>query len=436
MDEKDLPNLSPEEIRDLKTQYNKAKDILEKINALSIRYDAAFKAFETRNIDTEKVANDIREKAVTVESVRDEATKLLTGIKIDLEGIQATIDKIDKSSVEFEGVKGRIAGKEGEMDALLSAAKGLRDDVEKAKITAQQRLTEIDGQFAKIQEKIAQMQDAYESFVAVHAKITDPKTGLQAILDQSVDLQKQSSTTFAEIKSFLEQSREYLETIKVNKTETDEIKQEAQKSLEQINLNKAEVEKITALITDTGFADSFQKRAKALRNASYIWLAILVLAIGGLAWMLIEYLLNVQGVPELSVLLYRVTLTSPLLFLIGISVKEYSNERSLNEKYAFKATIASVMRSHSKFLNEICEKKDMDNALFTRNILNALYVEPYEKGFDVKEIKNQIKSALEERNDIKKTKLRESIVLAKELKELIPDSDSLKSVIELLIKYK
>ena len=54
--------LTDEELRQIKTQYNKAKDLLEKIISLNVRYDAAFKAFEIRN--TDEIKELIRQKAL------------------------------------------------------------------------------------------------------------------------------------------------------------------------------------------------------------------------------------------------------------------------------------------------------------------------------------------------------------------------------------
>ncbi len=432
-------NLNPEELRELKTQYNKAKDILEKINSLSIRYDAAYKAFETRSIDVEKVATDVREKAVLIENSKDESAKLVTEIKGNLENIQLSISQIEAAAIKFEGIKGRIEGKEPEMDALLLTAKGLRDDINKAKNSAQQKLTDIDALFVQVQAKITQMQKAHESFVGVHAKITDSNTGLQAILDQSVDLQKQSNSTFAEIKSFHEQSKKYLEQAEVNKTETDKIKTAAQESLLQINLNRDEVKKITALITDTGFEHAFQKREKMLRWSSVVWLIILLLSIGGLVYMLYVlfngYFDDLNKIPEASVILFRFTLTSPLIITIAIAVREYGNERSLNEKYAFKAAMAAVIRNHTKFLIEVDEVAGNENAQFIREALGGIYDEPYETGIKAKEIRQDLKIALE-KNDIRgKTGVAKILDEAKELRSLFPD-ETIKAIIDLVAKLK
>ncbi|MEK7091562.1 MAG: hypothetical protein AAB900_01100 [Patescibacteria group bacterium] len=432
MEEKDIQNLSPEEIRELKTQYNKAKDILEKVNALSIRYDAAFKAFETRNIDLEKVSGDIRDKSVLIENSRNQASDLVVKIKDDLEKIQASITKIDAASVEFEGVKGRIAGKDGVMDAILSASKGLKDDIEKAKTTAQQRLLSVDEKFAQVQDIVTKVQEAYQGFLVIQAQIAAPNTGLQAILDQSVELQKNTSGLFGGIRTFHEESKSYLEQIKTNKTESDDLKEQVKQSLVKVLSDQEEVKKVTALITDTGFANSFHKREKILRWSAGLWLVVIAISLGGLAGFLYYSFRDIQGVPELSLILYRLTLTSPLLFLIGIATKQYGNERVLNEKYAFKATIATVIKKHMDFLIEVKDKVSLEDSQFIRETLESIYNKPDEEGLKSKEIK-ELKTLLHEKDP--KSNLSEILGDIKELKELFPgDSNTLKSVAELFIK--
>ena len=408
--------LTDEELRNIKTQYNKAKDLLDKISYLNIRYDAAFKAFETRNVDVEKISTDARDRFLAIENAKNESSTFLSEIKANLEKTQTSIQQINDGLQKFENIKGKIEGKDGEIENLVATANSLKTDIENAKATAQQRLIEIDAQFTQTQEKITKMQEAYNNFTALHARITEPNTGLQAILDQSVELQKQSSATFAEIKSFNEQSKQLLELIKGNKLETDKIKVEVQQVLEKINLDKEEVKKITALITDTGFEYAFQKREKMLRASSSVWLVIFVLGIGGLALMLYLLFKDIAGVPELQVVVYRLTLTSPLLFLIGVAIKQYGDERNLNEKYAFKATIAAVIRNHAKFLTEVEKEAGEKNAGFIRETLSSVYNEPYGKGFSQNDFKKELKSILDDKNSDKKTKLDNLFSRAKELR--------------------
>ena len=428
-------NLSPEELRNIKSQYNKAKEILEKISALQVKSESTQATFVASQTEIEKITNDARERFGTIENAKNDSATFIAEIKSNLEKTQTSITQIDEGLRKFENIKGKIEGRDGEIETLVSTANGLKNDIEAAKTTAQQRLSDIDGLLAQVQDKVAQMQKAYESFVSVQGKITDENTGLEAILAQSKDLQKKSTEVFAEIKSFRDESKKYLDEIKVNKDASKKLTDEIEQNLKTVEGKRSEVEKVADLITDTGFANSFQKREKTLRINAYVWLGIFFLSIIALAVLLYKFFGNLQTVPELEILLYRLTLTSPLLFLIGFAVRQYGNERDLEEKYAFKATIAVVMRNHADFLIEKIKKTDADTGSFIRTTIGNLYSEPYEKGADWKKIKKEIQS-LDGKDESKKTKISDLLEKAKELKTLIPDEALLKSLIDLLLKFK
>ena len=428
-------NLSLEELRNLKSQYNKAKDLLEKISALHTKFESAQAALGANQNEIEKISNDARERFGTIENAKNDSATFIAEIKSNLEKTQSSISLIDEGLRKFENIKGKIEGREGEVETLVSTANGLKNDIETAKITAQQRLSDIDGLFAQVQDKISQIQKAYESFVAVQGKITDEKTGLESILSQSKDLQKKSGEVFTEIKSFRDESRKYLNEIQGDKAASDKLREEIEQNLRTTETKRSEVERVTDLITDTGFANSFQKRERILRINAYTWLGVFFVSIAALVLLLYEFFGNLQTIPELEILFYRFTLTSPLLFLIGFAMRRYGNERSLEERYAFKATIAVVMRNHADFLIEKTKETDVDTGIFLRRPIEGLYSEPYKKGMNIKKIKKEVQS-LSEKDESKKTKNTDLFEKVKELKILIPDDALLKSLIDLLLKFK
>lgn len=428
-------DLSPEELRNIKSQYNKAKDILEKISALQTKFESAQASLVVSQTEIEKISNNARERFGTIENAKNDSATFIAEIKSNLEKTQTSITQIDEGLRKFENIKGKIEGRDGEIDVLVSTANGLKTDIESAKTTAQQRLADIDGLLTQVQDKVSQMQKAYESFVAVQGKITDKTTGLEAILAQSKDLQKKSTEVFTEIKSFRDESKKYLDEIQGNKETSTKVREEIEQNLKIAEDKRSEVEKVADLITDTGFANSFQKREKILRINAYVWLGIFFVSIIALAVLLYKFFGNLQTVPELEILLYRLTLTSPLLFLIGFVIRQHGNERTLEERYAFKATIAVVMRNHADFLIEKAKNTDPDTSIFIRRTIGNLYSEPYEKGVDWKKIKKELQTS-GEKDDSKKTRIADLLEKAKELKTLIPDEALLKSLIDLLLKFK
>ncbi len=432
-EETENPNFSPEEWREMKSRYNKAKELLQNVADLHTNFESAEANLKSTQTEVEKVSNEAREKLTTIESAKNDSATFLAEIKGNLEKVQSSIDLLNDGLTRFGEIKGKIEGRDGEIENLVSTANGLKADIEKAKSDALQRLEDISGLFAKVQEKITEMDNAHTAFVAIREKILDDKTGLEAILNKAQDLNTQSQKVFTEITGYRDESKKYVEEIKANKESSDSLEKQIEESLVRSKSKLTEVEKIADLITDTGFANSFQKREKMLRWSASVWLVILCASIGGLVWFLAflfsDYLSNLTTVPELPVLLLRLTLTSPLLFIIGIATHNYGKERELNERYAFKSTIAEVMRNHADFLLvQTTKKTTEENIGFIRNTIKNIYAEPFETTLDMKKVKKELQSILEKDID-RKNKMGDIISKVKELKDLIPNEDLLKSVL-------
>lgn len=443
-DENDSLNLSSEELRNIKSQYNKAKDVLEKISALQVKFEATQATLVPKQNEIEKISNDARERFGTIENAKNDSATFVVEIKSNLEKAQSSITQIDEGLRKFENIKGKIEGREGEIESLVQTANNLRTDIETAKTTATQQLGKINELLGQVQEKITQIQNAYNEFVAVNAKITDQNTGLGAVLAQVQDLQKKATAVFTEIQSFRDQSQKHLSEIEGDKKKSEQLRDDIQKNLDIATEKRSEVEKIADLITDTGFANSFQNRAKLLRGNSYIWLAIFSLGIVALSILLyfifdVKEILSHNGgeIPKWESLFYRLTLTSPLLFLIAFAIRRYGSERDLEEKYSFKATVAEVMRNHADFLIQKIKEKSSDGetTTFIRKTIEKLYSEPYEKSIDWKKIKKE-KDKIELLNGGNNKETESFLSFAKELKELVPDENLLKGITDLFLKIK
>jgi len=259
-------------------------------------------------------------------------------------------------------------------------------------------------------------------------------------LNAAQDLQKKSQALFQEIQSFRDESQKLLENIRNNEIESTTLKESTHRIFEEsrktTDAKIEEIKKITALITDTGFANAFNERAKKLFWGYIVWGVILLISTSILVVELYQFFKAFGGdnIPEIKVIIFRLSLTSPLLFLIGFSISQYRFDRLLNEKYNFKAVTASVVREHIEFLLSRFDAKDGAWEL-TREIFEMIYEEPYEKheyGYrKIKEIEKEISDFKKEKEvDIKKI-----IDSAKELKGLFSDENLLKRVIEFFSKF-
>lgn len=429
-----IPN--QDELRSLKTQYNRAKEIIEKANGLLISVDSLQSSINARKEEFEKSSIDAREKLSSIENAKKETIDKAIEAKSNLEKIQSSIASLEEGMRKFENIKGKIEGRESEIDSLMSTADSLKEDIVKSKTSALQRLSEMEALLVQVQDKVSKMQNAYESFLLIQGKIIAPDTGLEAILSKSIDLQKKSSDMFSEINSFREESKKYLEDILENKNSSEKIKEDIVNELKAVKSNSEEVQKITSLITDTGFVNSFRTREKQLFISSIIWLLVLLLSIIGLVVLLVIFFSGIGKIPEFGYIIYRLTLTSPLLILMGFSISQYRHERSLNEKYAFKAAIGTIIRSHSKYLIDVKKEKDLETYAFVKSALEELYVEPYENTYETKMLKMEL-SLIKDKNNLQNQfTLSDLLQKSAEFKKLFTDDDTFKSVANWLVTLR
>ncbi|MEK7194846.1 MAG: hypothetical protein AAB667_01165 [Patescibacteria group bacterium] len=424
-----------ESLRELKSRYNRAKELLEKIDALHVKFESAQSKLDIEQGGIERISNDAKTRFDTIENTKNESATLLGEIKSNLEKTQTTIAQMEEGVLKLENLKGKLEGREGEINTLASTASGLIKDIESSKTSAQQRLVSIEDLFGQVQEKIAQMQSAYESFAITQAKISDGNTGLQAILNQSQDLQKKSSEVFTEIKSFRDEAKATLDKIQDNEKASDSLKSEIENHLKTATDKQEQVAKLSELLTAYAFSNKFGKRRKTLSGTAWVWFSLFISGIIALT-LLLKYLFidtqTIEGIlkiPEFNVIAYRLTLTSPLLFLIAFAMRQYGNERSLEERYAFKEVVATVMPSH---IDQIIAKEDdteLETRDFVRKTLTDLYVEPFED----KKVDKQ--NTGKDKDSISKDVIGSVIDIAKRLKEAgVSSDDALGKIVEVLLK--
>lgn len=432
MEESRPINLTDEEVRFIKTQYNKAKSILENVNALQSKVEAAELFIGTKREEIEKSSVSAKELLGTIDNAKTTSANLVSEIKTNLEKVQSSILQMDEGAKKYAEIQGKIQGQQSAIDTLVDTANGLKNDVEQAKLTAVKRLGEVENQLGQVAEKINQMQEAFTEFQGLQAKITDPQTGLEAILNQARELQSSSSKLVSEISSYRDQSKKFLNEIEGARDVANTLVKSIEENLKTADEKKSQVAKVTELITNTGFANSFQQRQKKLEFNSRVWLGVLGIGIAALVALLVVFFYGITNVPEISVIFYRLTLTSPLVFLIFFAAAQYSKERSLEEKYAFKATIAVVMPNHTDFLIEKSRLTDVETNKFIRDTMTSLYVEPYESG----DALQKVEECDDEEHKSRRLEIERLINSAKELRELFKDESLLKSVIEFFQKLK
>lgn len=434
MTENEQPNAQEyaEELKKIREEHAKARRLFNSINEYYAKFDEIKRKLADDDDGLEANFEWVKNKKEEVDATKASAQSALSEIATNLQKVKENIQAMQAAYNEFSEIKGKVSGRGEEIEGLLASAKKLKEDIERTKTDAQQTLESIKKSFNDIQTKIQEMQKVYEDFLQIKGKIEDENTGLEAIHNSFQDLQKKSKAIFDEIKSFRDESNKLLEKIKKDKEEASTMKTDIIKNLKSSEENRDLISKLTDLITDTGFANSFQQRAKKLFWSYFFWGAVFILSVLVLSYLLIHFLGSMNGdIPETKIIIYRLTLTSPLLFLIGFSMTQYKKERDLHEKYSFKATTATTIRNHVEFLTVVFESKT-EILEFIKATFTTIYKEPYET-HDVTE--KRIEELLKKRTDSAEPIDIKGITNAiKELKKLIPNESLLEKVIGIFIK--
>lgn len=431
------------EINQIRSDYSKAKKILDDVNNLSEKFtklkDTLTNPEDGIQTNYDKVKKQKEEIDVFITNARSQTDE----ISANLQKVKGNIESMQSAFIEFTEIKGKIAGVSGEIETLLSTSRGLRQDIENIKKEAQSTLDGIKNTYQEIAANIKAMQDAYQEFLQIKGKIEDEESGFQALHDLVQSIYKQSNTLFAEIQTMRDSSKSLLDDIDKNKKQSDKLRNEMQANFDFTAEQKERIETATGLIIDTSFAETFKRRQVEIEKGLYSWYSWKYIFFASILLLVILVILPFTGwldfgtIKWYELFLNRIYYTSPVLFLIGFSAVQYSKERDLAEKYAFKAASSAAIRSHVDYLTEkfkgIKNEKQEEILKFTTDTFSTIYREPYTTHDKleerIKKLEEKTKDNFPEKMDI--NNLVSSI---KELKELLPEASLFEKIINIFFK--
>jgi len=197
---------------------------------------------------------------------------------------------------------------------------------------------------------IQKMNEYDESFEKLKSQLDDPGTGLDAIYKKSLKRAKRIQEKNKEIRP----------------------------TIERINELKVDAENTLEIVTSGGLAGSFGSRAEEIFKskrwwAGGMWVSAVLITISFFAFYLMSKDFSFN-----ALIILRLGIVSPLIFVLGFSAKQCSKERNLLEKYEFKSVLAQSLQSYTKLLRDEFKEKEENKILeFILSSINAVYKEPY-----------------------------------------------------------
>ena len=323
--------------------------------------------------------------------------------KTKVEDIESTYNsvleikkKIEEYLAQATELNEKITDEETGLQAILESAQELKNNINTSKVNADAQLQKITEALNSVQSNIEEMETAYTEFTELNEKITDEETGLQAILDQAVELKSEiitvksnAETVYKEIRIFRDNAAGYVKDIENFKGNAENVTQGIQKKYDESVEFKEKIQEIYNIGTKGAHANHFVERRNQLRRMFMAWMMIsliffiatVILAICVIAPMADKMKDSLDL--NLSAFLLRFSVLTPTTFAFIYSLNQYSQERRLYEKYAFKAistysietSLNTLMRSTEGLSDQSRDKKITDFAICT---FNSIYQEPIE----------------------------------------------------------
>ena len=323
--------------------------------------------------------------------------------KTKVEDIESTYNsvleikkKIEEYLAQATELNEKITDEETGLQAILESAQELKNNINISKVNADAQLQKITEALNSVQSNIEEMETAYTEFTELNEKITDEETGLQAILDQAVELKSEivavksnAETVYKEIRIFRDNAAGYIKDIENFKGNAENVAQGIQNKYDESVEFKEKIQEIYSIGTKGAHANHFVERRNKLRWMFITWMIIslvFLIATVTLAILFIKPMADdMKTSPDinLSAFLLRFSILTPTTFAFIYSLNQYSQERRLYEKYAFKAistysietSLNTLMRSTEGLSDQSRDKKITDFATCT---FNSIYQEPIE----------------------------------------------------------
>ncbi|MBK8848912.1 MAG: hypothetical protein IPN73_02015 [Saprospiraceae bacterium] len=321
----------------LEKQFETSESILEKLIHYQIKNDI-WKKSETKNIDTNSEV--IREQFLSIDlnqKAMDKNIEAFTDLKSKFQSEISTANKI-------------VSAKKSELIEItdfLSSARNQVNTINELVASSSNRETEITGILKNLNEKLTSITETIESNEEEFTKMKAESSELVESLNSSLNLAASN----------------------MNKTESE---------LSYIESKKKEIETLTGLAADGSLGSKFNQRKTELTSSVNNWtIAIIVTTIFAAFWIYFVFVvLNANLSNEWINLLVNVIKTSPAFILVGFVFSRYSKERTLEEEYAFKSTIAMTLTAYSQMLESEDSEDNISRQQMLMRSIEMIYTQP------------------------------------------------------------
>ena len=337
-----------------------------------------------------------RDYGKRLEELQHQSKTKVEDIELTYNSVLEIKKKIEEYLAQATELNEKITDEETGLQAILESAQELKNNINTSKVNADAQLQKITEALNSVQSNIEEMETAYTEFTELNEKITDEETGLQAILDQAAELKSEivavksnAETVYKEIRIFRDNAAEYIKEIENFKGNADNTTQKIQNKYDESAELEKKIQEIFDIGTKGAHANYFVERRNQIMLVFIAWGVVSLLCLTATVFLAVHFIAPMADKMKhsldvnLSALLLRFSILTPTTFAFIYSLNQYSQERRLYEKYAFKAistysietSLNTLLRSTKGLSDQSRDKKITDFAICT---FNSIYQEPIE----------------------------------------------------------
>ena len=261
-------------------------------------------------------------------------------VKEDIDLHQASFDQLKTLTDDLIEQNSNLRNS---IDKTNEAIENIKSDEEKVK--------EI---FTQIVEMAKSIQDLRENAGNHETVINDSIPTIKEHLKNINDLNVHADVLFSDIEEKQEQINDMHDAIIMNHSKVEEtIKKQGEINLTQISLQKS-IDETIANANRTGMAGSFLNRKTEVKKTRLLWLIGTVLVLGGFIFYSTKYLLPIiSNEPDLRIVLSKLALLTPIVWLAWFCTKQYGFTARLAEDYSYKYAISMAYEGYKKAAIEV-----------------------------------------------------------------------------------
>ena len=388
-DEPTLDDDTKAKLKQIRTNYTRSQTIISELETYYTSFEAVRTQLDDKDDGLETNLRWSKEKKEEVDALVVAATAKVAELEAISASTKALADQVQLQYDSFLPLAAKVADPSTGIEAILTLATKLKDDIAGYVDLATTDLTSAGNSLSDILAKNIEVEKAYAEFIELKKSIDDPETGVKAqvaeISQYAKDALKAKTSAESDLISVAqakENANEYSDAIKVTKEEVDALKIESEDLTDNIR-NALGMASAHSLSTE------IETQRKKLDGAVRLWtfavaiaVILFALALGAIFSTLFldktsrDYIRVVNGSSILLTVASKALFTSPFIFALFFTTSNFSKTREYRDRYVAKEIAAKNLQAYVKLLRDEFPDNSKERLDFALHNMQAIYNDP------------------------------------------------------------